>query len=485
MNVIQTDSVHSRRAFLKRSAQLAIAGSATPLALNLAAIGEAAALTASDYKALVCVFLYGGNDYANTVVAYDDARYARYAQLRGGGSGSPLVIPRSSLGATVLQPRVALASGMQYALAPEMAGMAALFNQGRLAVQLNVGPLVVPLTRAQYEAKALPQPPKLFSHNDQQSVWQAQGAEGSTRGWGGNIGDLALATNSDAMFTCISVTGNAVFLSGQNALQYQCSTGGAVAIEAVRGSSWGQYLYMPAMRAAYEQLIKSPQSHVLANEYNKVMQRSLAAESRVTAAISGAALSAPFPASNSLADQLKIVAQLIAGRNALGAKRQVFMVSLEGFDVHDNMATRQPALLKKLSEALTAFDGAIQSLGIADKVTTFTASDFGRTLTLNGDGTDHGWGGHQFIMGGAVKGQSFYGTAPPLSVANTSAADDQWHVGQGRLLPSTSVDQYAATMARWFGLSDTELHTVLPNLANFGARANRADYPIDLGFMTI
>lgn len=475
----------TRRAFLKRSAQLAIAGTATPMALNLAALGEAAAMTATDYKALVCVFLYGGNDYANTVVRYDDGGHAQYAQWRGAGSGSTLVIPKASLALTELKPTVALSNGVKYALAPEMSGMAGMFEQGRLAVQLNVGPLVVPMTRQQYNVRGLPQPPKLFSHNDQQSVWQAQGAEGSTRGWGGNLGDLSLSSNSDSMFTCISVSGNAVFLSGQNALQYQCSRAGAVAVEAVRGSSYGQFMHEPAMRAAFEQMIKQQHTHVLANEYNKVMQRSLAAESRVTTAIGGVQLNTVFPAGNSLGEQLKMVARLIGGRNSLGAKRQVFMVSLEGFDVHDNMATRQPALLKKLSESITAFDAALRELGVADKVTTFTASDFGRTLSVNGDGTDHGWGGHQFVMGGAVRGKAFYGTPPPLSMGNGGAPEDQWHVGQGRLLPSTSVNQYAATMAKWFGVNDDELYGVLPNLDNFGARANRSDYPTDLGFMKI
>jgi len=483
MHLLDYDN-HTRRAFLRRASQLALAGVAAPMALNLAALGEAAAFEASDYKALVCVFLYGGNDYANTVVTYDEVRHARYAQLRGGATGQSLVIPRASLAPNELKPTVALAGGAQYALAPEMTDLARIFNDGRMAVQLNVGPLIQPLTRRQYEARALPQPPKLFSHNDQQSVWQAQGAEGSTQGWGGNIGDLALSSNGNAMFTCISVSGNAVFLSGRNALQFQCSKAGAVAFDPVRGNDWGHFLYMPAMRDAFSQLIQSPQRHVLAEEYNRITRRSLTAESQITGALAGINLSTPFPANNSLADQLRIVARLIGGRASLGAKRQVFMVSLEGFDVHDTMAVRQPALLRKLSGALGAFDAALQELGVSDKVTTFTASDFGRTLTLNGDGTDHGWGGHQFVMGGSVRGKAFYGAVPPLSTGNSDAPEDQWHVGQGRLLPSTSVDQFAATLARWFGVADSELYGVLPNLANFGDRAARPDYPVNLGFMT-
>ena len=182
-------------------------------------------------------------------------------------------------------------------------------------------------------------------------------------------------------------------------------------------------------------------------------------------------------------DQLKMVARLIQGRDVLGAKRQVFMVSLGGFDLHDNLIAQQPVLLGRVSEAMAAFYRATVELGVAQNVTAFTASDFGRTLTSNGDGSDHGWGGHHLVVGGAVKGRAFYGAPPPVSVGNTAAPHDQWHVGQGRLLPSTSVDQYAATLARWFGVGPQELGGILPNLRQFGAAAGRADYPLDLGFM--
>jgi len=483
MHLIQPD-LHTRRAFLRRSTQLGLAGTALPFALNLAAMGEAAAFTATDYKALVCVFLYGGNDYANTVVTYDDDSYNRYAAIRGGAgqAGGGIALAKAALANTVLTPTVPLPGGRQYALHPAMPGMAQLFNTGKAAVQLNVGPLVVPLTRAQYSSNnraLLPLPPKLFSHNDQQSVWQSSSPEGSTVGWGGNLGDLALSSNGNSLFTCISVTGNAVFLSGDSALSYQVSTGGAIAINGVKSNVYGS----SAVRGALTALIQQTSPQVLENEYNRVTARAVTAESQITAGLAGVTLGTAFPTSNSLADQLKMVARLIGARSTLGSKRQVFMVSLDGFDVHDNMASRQPALLKKLSSALGAFDQALTELGVHNQVTTFTASDFGRTLTLNGDGTDHGWGGHQFVMGGAVKGKAFYGQVPPLSVGNTDAPEDQWHVGQGRLLPSTSVDQFGATLGRWFGASDSELLGVLPNLRNFGAAAGRSDYPIDLGFM--
>ncbi|MFN3375220.1 MAG: DUF1501 domain-containing protein [Burkholderiaceae bacterium] len=473
--------LHTRRAFLRRSAQLGLAGTALPFALNLAAIGEAAAFNATDYRALVCVFLYGGNDYANTVITYDDASYNRYASIRGGGGGQTaggIALAKSDLVGTLLNPTTALPDGRQYALHPSMPGMANLFNTGKAAVLLNVGPLVVPLTRAQYNSAdrvRYPLPPKLFSHNDQQSIWQSSSPEGSTVGWGGNLGDLALSSNTNALFTCMSVTGNAVFLSGDSALSYQVSTRGAVAINGVKNNVYGS----AGVRSALTTLIQQPSAHLLEHEYTRVTSRAVTAESQITAALATSNPTTVFPTNNGLADQLKMVARLIGARNALGAKRQVFLVSMGGFDLHDNLIAQQPGLLQRLSEAVTAFYNATVELGVADKVTTFTASDFGRTLSSNGDGSDHGWGSHHFMVGGAVKGKAFYGSAPPVSVTNTAAPEDQWHVGQGRLLPSTSVDQYAATLATWFGVAPSELNGILPNLRNFGS----ASYPINLGFM--
>ena len=472
MHLLQPE-LHSRRAFLRRSTQLGLAGTALPFALNLAAMGEAAAFAADDYKALVCVFLYGGNDYANTVVTYDDPSYNRYSTIRGS-----IALPKASLASTLLRPTTPLQGGRQYALHPAMTGLTNLFNTGKAAVQLNVGPLVVPLTRAQYSGsnRALyPLPPKLFSHNDQQSVWQSSSPEGSTVGWGGNIGDLALSSNGSSLFTCISVTGNAVFLSGDSALQYQVSTNGAIPINGVKSNVYGS----TAVRAALTSLIQQNSGQTLENEYNRVTARAVGAEASITSGLAGVTLATAFPTSNSLADQLKMVARLIGARTALGSKRQVFMVSLGGFDLHDNLISQQPTLMQRVSEAMTAFYNATVELGVADKVTAFTASDFGRTLSSNGDGSDHGWGSHHLMVGGAVKGKAFYGKAPPVSITNTADANDQWHVGQGRLLPSTSVDQYAATLASWFGVSNSELAGVLPNLSHFGG----ADYPTNLGFM--
>jgi uncharacterized protein (DUF1501 family) len=480
---------HTRRAFLRRAGQLAFTGAALPTALNLAAMGEAAAFNATDYKALVCVFLFGGNDHDNTVVNYDLDSYGRYNTIRGGRtdfSGGGIAIPRADLAATVLNPTTPLPNNRQYALHPAMTGLAGLFNSGSAAVQLNVGPLVVPLTRTQYNNSnrvLYPRPPKLFSHNDQQSVWQTSGAEGTTKGWGGHLGDLAKPENgANNVLTCVSVAGNTVFLSGEQTLSYQVSSGGAVRINGLNNNVYNS----AAVRAAMLQLALQERSHLLEREYNLVTARAFSTEGAVSNALAAfPATNAPFnsfPAQNSLADQLRLVARMIAARDVLGTKRQVFFVSMGGFDLHDVLINNQTTLMGRLSSALTAFHAATVSLGVADKVTAFTASDFGRTLQSNGDGSDHGWGSHHIMVGGAVRGQAFYGSAPPVSVTNsTTDANDQWHVGQGRLLPSTSVDQYAATLARWFGVADNEMAGIVPNLRNFGS----ADYPTDLGFMRL
>jgi uncharacterized protein (DUF1501 family) len=486
--------LHSRRAFLRRSAQLAFTGAALPTALNLAAMGEAAAQSATDYKALVCVFLFGGNDYANTLITYDPTSHAQYTNIR-----SNIAIARADLAGTVLSPNTALANGREYALHPSMTGLAGIFNTGQAAAVMNVGPLITPISKTQYQARnntLYPVPPKLFSHNDQQSVWQSSSPEGSTVGWGGNIGDLALSSNSNSLFTCISVTGNTVFLSGDSALAYQVGSGGAVKIRSVTDNwTYGSN----KIKAAMAQLTQQTSAHVLENEYNAVTRRAIGAESTVSSAIAGSADANNAPAvgfepftadvmtNNSLAAQMKMVARLIAARGTLGAKRQVFFVSLGGFDLHDALLSKQPTLMKRVSDAMSAFYQTTVNLGVADKVTAFTASDFGRTLSSNGDGSDHGWGSHHLVVGGAVKGKAFYGYAPPVSVSNTSAPEDQWHVGQGRLLPSTSTDQYAATLASWFGVQDSELGGILPNLKNFGGSlavgSETFNYPKTLGFL--
>ena len=479
-----------RRAFLRRLGQLAAAGAATPLGLNLAAMGEAAAFTGTGYKALVCVFLYGGNDHANTVVNFDSASWSAYRNIRQAGGGpAGLALAQSALAATRLQPTTPLSGGLEFALHPSMGGMASLFNSGQAAVLLNVGPLIKPTSRNDFNSpdrSTHPLPPQLMSHNDQASVWQSQAGEGSSVGWGGNLGDLAMSGNGNSLFTCISATGNGVFLSGDSAVQYQISRAGPVPITAVTEGPNGMRTGDAVARQAgalLRELITEPRAHVLENEYNRITRRAIEAEAQLSSALGQVSLTTPFPDGNTLADELQIVARTIGARHALGNKRQVFLVSLGGFDLHDGLIEKQPALLRKVSEAISAFHQATVEMGVANQVTTFTASDFGRALSSNGNGTDHGWGGHHFIVGGAVRGKAIYGTPPPVSIGNTAAAADQWHIGQGRLIPSTSVDQYAATLARWFGVAEDELNGILPNLRNFGAAGGRPDYPSDLGFM--
>jgi uncharacterized protein (DUF1501 family) len=452
----------SRRAFLKRASSLSIAGAAAPWALNLATLAEASAATASDYKALVCVFLYGGNDYANTIVPYDSANYTLYQAQR-----PTLAYARDALTATALTPSVALAEGRQYALAPELSPLLPLFNSGQLGVMLNVGTLIQPTTKAQYTAKTVPLPPKLFSHNDQQSVWQSSSPEGATSGWGGRMGDLFESGNGNATFTCVNVSGNAVFMSGKTAVQYQVSTNGSVAVNGIAKPLFGSTACSNALRS----IITQSRTDMFESEYSRVVNRSIVADGALSTALSGApALTTVFP-TGGLADQLKMVARMISCASALGAKRQVFFVSMGGFDTHDGLVSTHPGLLSAVSGAMAAFYNATVELGVADKVTAFTASDFGRTLAGNNDGSDHGWGSMHLMLGGAVKGQRFYGT-PPV-VANNGPDD----VGQGRLLPSTSVDQYAATLGAWLGISATDLLTVLPNLVNHDASMR------NLGFM--
>lgn len=439
---------------------MSVAAGATPFAMSLAAMGEAAAATATDYKALVCVFLHGGNDYANTLVTYDPASYNAMLQFR-----APLAIARDKLTPLVLNPTTPLPDGRQYALAPGLDPLLPLFNAGQMSVLLNVGSLIQPTTKAQYQAGSVRLPPKLFSHNDQQSFWQSSSPEGAASGWGGRMGDLFAAGNGNSTFTCIGVGGNAVYLSGRSAVQYQVSSSGSVAVNGLQTPLFGS----TACSRTLQQLMTASRVNLFENEYARVTTRSIAANSQLSAALAGVTLRTSFPTANSLADQLKLVARMVAARSSLGVKRQVFMVSLGGFDSHDGLVTQHPRLMKALGDALAAFHQATVELGVSKQVTTFTASDFGRSLVGNNDGSDHGWGSMHFVVGGAVKGRSFVGT-PPV-VANGGPDD----VGQGRLLPSLSVDQYGATLATWFGASATDLASVMPNLANYSAR--------NLGFM--
>lgn len=452
------DHSPSRRAFLQRTAWLSAAGAAAPFAMNLATMAEVAAQTsgAGDYKALVCVFMQGGNDHGNTLLPVDASSHAAYAKAR-----SDLALPLSSLvGTTLATDASSNLGGRQVALAPALQPLKALYDGGRLAGLLNIGTLVEPTTLAQYKSQSVPLPPKLFSHNDQQAAWQSHGAEGTSAGWGGRVVDAALSNNGQASLTCINTSGNAVFVAGEQAVPFMVSPAGVPAVAALGGGMFGS----AACEQAFLKLVtQTSQAHVLAAEHAKVMKRALDTNGRLRSALSGApALNTVFDA-DGLSRQLAMVARLMSVRATLGMKRQVFFVQLGGFDLHDNFAARHPVLLGQVAQGLSRFQQALDEMGLAQQVTTFTASDFGRTLSSNGDGSDHGWGSHHFVMGGAVQGQRLFGTLPDAGLGGSQ------DVGQGRLLPTMAVQQLAAALGRWMGVGPSDLGLVAPGHSVFDA----------------
>lgn len=442
-----------RRAFLLRACALGATGAAAPLALNLAALGAAAAQSAPPaYKALVCVFLYGGNDPFNTLVPFDDAAYRAYAAAR-----TDIALRRDTLRATALRGKAAAPGGAQFALAPALAPLAPLYENGQMAVLLNVGPLVVPTSKAEYISARVPLPPKLFSHNDQQSYWQALAPEGASSGWGGRLTDLFASANAQRTFTSITAGGSTVLLAGHKVAGYRVGINGSTPIELLHRDMYGS----SACTALLRQLITQPREHLMERELSRIAAQSIDADTRLRAALADVAVPGDF--GSPLAQQLKIVARIIGARQALGARRQVFFVSQNGYDNHTGLNDTHPALLRELGQSLAVFQQALTTLGVADQVTTFTASEFGRTLGSNGNGSDHGWGSHHLVLGGAVNGGRTYGTHPEI------ALDGPGFVDNGRLLPTLAVDQLGASLGRWFGAGREELRLVFPNLKNFDA----------------
>ncbi|CAK9039485.1 DUF1501 domain-containing protein [Durusdinium trenchii] len=442
-------------------------GGAAGFAFDLARFNAFAADT-SGYKALVCVFLFGGMDGHDTIIPFDTGSYNQYANIRSalfdryadmeGGStrARDRLLPMNLTNAGDF-------SGRQFAMPPELAPLHELFDRGDCAVVSNVGPLVVPMTRTEFQNRSAPRPPRLFSHNDQQSVWMASQPEGAQFGWGGRLADMALAANanSDATFTAVSVSGNSVFLSGEIAGQIEVGSNGPAEIvgigdDAFYGSSSLPGLFEAQLRAENETI-----ANLIKRDYVNVVDQSIDANRLLRESFASATpFATAFPQSR-LGRQLQIVAQIIALRNVLGVSRQVFFVSTGGYDTHSNQANSIPNLHTGLAEAMRAFYDATEEIGAQNDVTSFTASDFGRTLTVNRDGTDHGWGGHHFVVGGAVQGNRMLGRFPGPSVGH------DLDTGNGRLIPTTSVDQYAATLGAWFGLNSSELQMALPGLSNF------------------
>ncbi len=466
---------HLRRNFL--GSMLGVAGGgALPFALNLAAMNNAAAQSASDYKAVVCLFLAGGNDHFNTVLATDPTSWNEYQRVRATTDAGSIALPGLGANGGVLPLNLTGGeAGRSFALHPSMGPLKSLFDAGRAAVVANVGPLIMPTTKAQYKAHSVNLPPKLFSHNDQSSTWQASQPEGATSGWGGRMADLLAATNSNATFTTISASGNAVFLSGHKVRQYQISNGSALPIRNLSGPLFNA----PANANPLNAIITGERADLFEKEYTNVVKRSISAQAVLSGAMAPAGATGVADPSkylnpktqaataNPVAQQLQTVARIIAGRGALGARRQVFYVTMGSFDSHDGQKLNQADLLTKLAHAVAYFDEVLATLPGGDmrkQVTLFTASEFGRTFASNGDGTDHGWGSHHIVVGGAVKGNALYGNFP------VTGLNHDLDVGSGALLPTTSVDQYGATIARWFGLADSQLGDVFPNIGNFNQR---------------
>lgn len=510
----------SRRHFLRQAgAYSALVGGAAPLALNLAALGTAAAATGagSDYRALVCLFLYGGNDAFNMVLPTDGASWAAYNAVRTQAPDPiALLAPGTAPVATaavgsparlggVLPIAPARNQGRSFALHPVMGALRTLFDvDKRLAILPNIGPLLMPTTKAQYALASYPKPARLFSHNDQQNTWQALGPEGTTRGWGGLMGDLLASQNGLPVFTAVSATGNAVWLAGDSVKQYQVSSSGALPLGV---NSAGQVYGSADVGAALQRIASMARTaHPFDADLAAVGRRAIDAEATLRNALrppSDAEFGTPpasgnynanndprlrydnpltgAAAANTLAQQFQVVARMVdAGlRGATAARRQVFFVSLGGFDTHDGQNRSQADLYARIAQALAYFDDSLGRLNARSQVTTFTASDFGRTFTSNGDGSDHGWGSHHVVMGGAVQGGDLYGRFPVLAMKNANnnnfdGSADQ--IGNGSLLPATSVDQLGATLGRWLGLSDGQLAGIFPNLANFDVSQR------DLGF---
>ncbi|MGC4062857.1 MAG: DUF1501 domain-containing protein [Aquabacterium sp.] len=528
-----------RRAFLQRAAGLVTTGAALPLGLSLGAMTRAAAQsTGNGYKALVCIFLSGGNDAFNTVLATDTGSWGHYNDQRCPTDGSTVialpapgvaanlsaagsspdrlggVLPISHAGRTVN-------AGRQFALHPALTRTQQMYQAGNVAVLANVGPLTRPTTKADYQNVAVSKPTKLYSHNDQQSTWQTLQPEGATPGWGGLMGDNLRSINgsgrspSDAdliqrLFTCMTPSTAGPWLAGQQVLPYQSSLTSILGLGSA-GTIYGNAGLQSAAAAMLGQLNTSGQTTIPANnlflaDHQRIVQRALKANDLLGASLSPLG-TGPWSTSgvtdpnsdnllkytspvdgtrklNGLALQLQMVARLIdLNRTAnLGMTRQLFMVNLGGFDTHANQISDHADRMAQLDHAMSYFDAVLRNMpstgDMRGQVTTFTASEFGRSFTSNGDGTDHGWGGHHFIMGGAVRGTDVYGAFPQYSsVDSTGSFSSPDQLQNGVLLPTTAVEHYAYTLGKWMDVPDAALRGFLPNLSQFDS----ATY--NLGFL--
>jgi uncharacterized protein (DUF1501 family) len=435
----------NRRSFI-RYAALTAAGSAAGLrpfgALN------SLAQSATDYKALVCVFLFGGNDANNTLIPFDTTGYANYSSIRG-----PLTLPQSSL--------IQLAQAPNFALNSNMPDIAKLFDSKAAALVTNVGTLIAPTTKTAYQHGATV-PTNLFSHPDQQLEWQNASQSGSTQsGWAGRIADaLTTSANPNGLVPMItSVAGDTLFCNGAASTPVSVSPGNLTGASCNEGTT-----ECAAQQATAQALLQFDSGLSLVQADNTITSNAYNYAKVLTAATSSLpALQTVFPTGNGLASQLKQIAQIIQARAALGVSRQIFFAGIGNFDTHSDQVNLQGQLLAAISPALAAFYQATQELGVSSNVTTFTMSDFSRTFQPNSNtGSDHAWGSHHIVLGGAVKGGQMYGTFPTLTL---NGPDDSGT--NGRWVPTTGSVQYAATLASWFGVSPSQMATIFPNIGSF------------------
>ena len=442
-------SLMTRRQWLRMGVQsLGVLGAET--CLGRMSRLYAAVPAASDYKALVCIFLLGGNDGNNLVVPIktDAQNYSDYFKVRG----ETLGLPHATLGT------IPAAGGREaYGMHPELGPLRELYNRGKLAIVANVGTLVRPITKVEYQQGG-PVPPNLFSHSDQQQQWQMATVPGAPHnGWAGRAADILAALNAPSTFpVSVSTAGNSLLVTGDRP-QASLIHGG-LGLDGSDGSPAAN-----ARDAAFQHILKFESGMSLIQKANQVTADGLEAASELNRALSlGAPLKTAFPAS-SLGEQLQQVARIIGVRRNLGVNRQIFYTALGDFDTHSDAIPRQKALLKDLAASMTAFYDAMAEMDLEKQVVTFTESEFGRTLQpSSGAGSDHAWGSHHLVMGGAVKSADIYGAFPVLGLKGPHDV-----TGRGVWLPSISLDQYGATLASWFGVTDDGLGKVFPNLANF------------------